>query len=120
MKATFEVRPGLSFEIESDDVKDVFQGVSEVHEVFGEPKCGACGAENIRFRHRNVDGNDFYEMYCLERGCGCSLSYGQEKSTGKIYPKRYEVDGKGKAVRGEDGKPVYLPNNGWRRYTPKS
>lgn len=118
MKAVFNVRDGLTVEVDIKDIKDVFKASTDFHEVFGDHKCGLCQSDDIRLNHRNVEGNDFYELVCNVRGCGGKLSYGQEKATNKIYPRRYETDPKGKALRDNDGKPKYLPNGGWHKYVP--
>ncbi len=92
----------LEFELESDDVKDLWKELSEIQELFTEKCCGACGSENIVFRVRTVDSNDFYEKTCRE--CFSSRGFGQKKKNNKLFPKRKDKNGE------------YLPNNGWVKF----
>ena len=51
-----------------------------------EEKCGLCGSNNLRFVVRNVEGNDYYELRCVD--CGALLAFGQHKKGGTLFPKR--------------------------------
>lgn len=114
MKATVWVNKMLSVEVEGDDNKAVFRGIADAQALFEDSTCGNCQSDDIKFQVRSVEDNDFYEVVCKK--CGHKLSYGHSKANNKMYPKRMEVDKKGKAVRGEDGKPKYLPAKGWIKW----
>ena len=69
MKVLFQPSDKLTFEIEGAGQKEIFKGLAMVQEVFSEKKCGVCGSENIKFVVRNVDGNDYYELRCMDYWC---------------------------------------------------
>jgi hypothetical protein len=102
-------------DVESETSKGLFKGIAECQATFEDTKCGACGDTNIRYVHRTVEDNEFYEVHCTNIKCKAKLMYGHKKDGKTMYPKRYEVDAKGKA-KVENGKTVYLPNNGWTIY----
>jgi hypothetical protein len=104
MKAHYRTRSGrLTFEIEGDTPKKIFKGIAELQEVFeADSKCGCCQSEDIVFRVRKVEANEFYELSC--NACRARLSFGQLKSGGGIWAKRYD----------DEHKP--LPNRGWEIY----
>lgn len=77
----------LVFDIQGENVKEMFRGIAEVQEVFEADKtCGLCNQSNIQCRVRNVDGNEFYELVCAD--CRGTLSLGQTKDGTRLYPKR--------------------------------
>ena len=118
MKATVKVNEQLSIDVEAEDVKKLFEGLANVQEVFGDNKCGACKSTEIRCCVRTVEDNSFYELVCNK--CHCKVAFGHNKTGGGMYPKRYQTDSKGKAVKDKTtGKPIYLENNGWTKYVPK-
>ncbi len=117
MKATVKVTDRLSIEVEAETTKTLFRGISDAQSTFEDTKCGACGGTEIAYVHRQVDDNEFYEVHCKNTKCRAKLQYGHKKDGKTMYPKRYETDGKGKA-KVENGKTVYLPNNGWTIYKP--
>lgn len=118
MKATVKVNEKLSIDVEAEDVKALFGKLGDVMEVFADDKCGACKSTDIRPSVRQVEDNSFYEVVCNK--CHSKVAYGFNKTGGGMYPKRYQTDGKGKAVKDKTtGKPIYLENNGWTKYTPK-
>ena len=80
------------------DTKQVFAELASAAEIFGQSTCGACGSDKVVPVSREVDGNHYYEMRC--RSCGCSLSYGQTKATGSLFPRRKKNE-------------AWLPNKGW-------
>jgi hypothetical protein len=101
----------LSFEVEADTQKAIFQKVADLQEVFeADEACGCCGSDHIRFRVRQSESRatgakcDYYELHC--HACGARLSFGQHQSGGTLFVKR--KDG--------DGKP--LPNRGWYIWQP--
>lgn len=105
MKLKKKLNSNVEVEVEGDGQKDLFKELASVEEIFGEDKCGMCGKSDIRFIVRNVDSNDYYELKCLN--CYATLSFGQHKKGGTLFPKR----------KGEDNE--YLPNNGWYKWQPK-
>lgn len=99
---------------------EVFKQFAAFDSTFQDTKCGKCNTENISFQVREVDSNEFYELQCNNRECRARLSFGHSKENkGAIYPKRFQTDNKGKTVKRDDGRSVYLPNNGWTIYEPK-
>lgn len=116
MKATIKVTPNLSIDVEADSAKAVFEGISDAQATFEDSECGACKGKDIKYVVREVEDNKFYEIHCMNYKCRAKICYGHSKDGKKMYPKRYEVDGKGKAKKDKDGKSIYLPNNGWVKY----
>lgn len=96
----------LNVEFESDTVKDIFTQLSIFQEVFGELKCGKCDSENLRFVVRENDGNEYYELRCLD--CGARLSFGVHKKGGSLFPKRKDSEGN------------WLPDKGWQKWNGKT
>lgn len=105
MKLNYKVSDKLSFELEGTGQKEIFKELSALQEIFGEESCGMCKSHNIRYVVRNVDGNDYFELRCMD--CGAVLAFGQHKKGGTLFPRRKDDDGK------------WLPNRGWHKYTPK-
>ncbi|NBX98110.1 hypothetical protein EB118_22125 [bacterium] len=102
MKILYKVNDKLTFELEGEGQKEIFKELSTIQEIFSEEQCGLCGSTNIRFVVRNVDGNDYYELRCLD--CGAVLAFGQHKKGGTLFPKRKDDDGN------------YMPNKGWHKF----
>ena len=102
MKVLFKPSDKLTFEIEGAGQKEIFKGLAMVQEVFSEAKCGVCGSENIKFVVRTVEGNDYYELRCMD--CGAALSLGQHKKGGTLFPKRKDENGN------------WLENGGWHKW----
>lgn len=96
----------LNVEFESDAIKDIFTQLSVFQEVFGELQCGKCGSENLRFVVRENDGNEYYELRCID--CGARLSFGVHKKGGSLFPKRKDADGN------------WLPDKGWQKWNSKT
>lgn len=101
MKATYKTRSGrLLFEVNGETPKALFRGIAEIQNIFeSDDTCGACNSPNIQFRVRTVDGNDYYDLACLD--CSAQLSYGQNKDGRGLFVKRKDKDG------------APLPNRGW-------
>lgn len=102
MKILYKVNDKLTFELEGEGQKEIFKELATIQEIFSEEKCGLCSSENIRFVVRNVDGNDYYELRCID--CGAVLAFGQHKKGGTLFPKRKDDDGN------------YMPNKGWHKF----
>ena len=81
----------LRVELEANNAKDAFKQLAEFQEIYDESACGVCTSEDIYYRVRTVEGNDFYEMAC--RKCNARLAYGQHKVGGGLFPKRKKEDG---------------------------
>ncbi len=108
MKVQYHSSNGrFSVEIEGENQKAIFAGISTFQEVFEQTTCGKCKGENLRFVVRNVDDNDFYELHC--QSCHAKLAFGQHKSKdGTLFPRRKDNEGK------------WLPDGGWVKYNPQT
>lgn len=106
MKAQFNVTKNLMIEIEEDSQTELFRGLAVAQEVFGETTCEACKSENISYRVRTVDDNDFYELVC--KACKAVLKFGQHKKGKTLFPVR------------KDDSNGYKKNNGWEKYVPQA
>lgn len=102
MKLNYKVNSKLSFEIEAEGQKEIFKELSSLQEIFGEENCDLCKSENLKFSVRNVDSNDYYELRCLD--CGATLSFGQHKKGGTLFPKR------------KDENNNWLKHKGWYKW----
>jgi hypothetical protein len=102
MKVTYQVSNKMMIEVEGKTQKDVFKQLSEVSEVFGESICQNCKSEAVRFRVRNVQDNDFYELYCMN--CHARLQFGSHKKGDTLFPKRTDANGQ------------FLDNRGWVKW----
>jgi hypothetical protein len=122
MKAVVKVTNSLSIESEKESVDELFKEISTIQETFEDTKCGVCGSTDIKFVVREAEGFEFYEMHCKDTKCRARLSFGHSKENKKLYAKRCETEtqgkNKGKAKRDENGKAIWLPNNGWAKYVP--
>lgn len=98
----------LTFEITGATQQEVFEELAKIQEVFDtETSCGVCGGSRIKYQHRNVQGNDFHELVCLESTCRARFSFGHSKQDkGALFPKRKDKDGN------------WIPNRGWEKYNP--
>lgn len=82
----------VTFEMEAESPKALFKKLALVQEVFGaEDKCGCCGSQDITYRARQWDGNDYFELHCKD--CGADFSFGQKKDGGGLFPKRKDPNG---------------------------
>ena len=102
MKLRYKVNNKLEFELEGEGQKEIFKELASVQEIFGEEKCGICGSQNLKFVVRNVDGNDYFELRCMD--CGAILSFGQHKKGGTLFPRR------------KDDQNNWLQNKGWHKW----
>jgi hypothetical protein len=87
----------------ANDPKGAFKALSMLQELFSEEKCGCCNSENIFFNVRPVDNGEYYEMKC--RDCNAQLSFGQHKTGGTLFVKRWDKDNH-----------APMPNGGWYIY----
>lgn len=112
LKALWEVKKGLSFEVEGKEQKDVFEQLASIQEVFGSEICELCKKGNLQFVVRNVEDNNFYEIKCKD--CGGKLALSQNKKGGSLYPVRKLKNGLPSKV--DDEGPFDFTTNGWHKY----
>jgi hypothetical protein len=102
MKAHLRLRGGkLVVEVESSTSKDLFRAVAELTAVFeAERECGCCHSQDLQFRVRTIDGNDYYELFCED--CSAAFNFGQTRNGNSLFPKRKDAGG------------ILLPDRGWK------
>lgn len=108
MKLTYRLNDAVTFEIENDKHKAIFGELASAIEAFGQEQCANCQSRDLKFIHRIVDDNDFYEMRCGGAGCYSTLAMGQHKKNGTLFPRRRDEEGK------EIGK------QGWKKWEKPS
>lgn len=96
----------LTVEVEGKDNKEIFSQLAVFQEIYETRKCGACQSERVQFVVREVQGNTYYEIRCLD--CGATLAFGQKRADGSLFPKKKDKEGN------------YLPNNGWVKWVDRS
>lgn len=119
IKVTHQINDRTSVEFESDEDTEIFRCLSRAQEIFSDTQCGCCKSTDgrgnkfgIKYVVRENQGNDYYELRCLNPFCRAKLEFGQNKiPKGGLYPRR-------KAKESENGASNYLPNNGWVKYDP--
>lgn len=118
MKIFYRPNAKFTVEFEPKNVQELFQELGPLQEVLSEAeKCGKCGCTDVKFNHRKVDGNDFYELICGNNKCRAKLSLGTERESKNLFPRRYEQDPDDpKKPLMRDGKKVWLPDGGWVRW----
>ncbi len=99
MQIIYRNGSGVEVRLDGETVRDVYQKLANVEEIFQETTCGKCMNEDVTHIVRTVDDNNFYELRC--NACRATLSFGCHKSGGTLFPKRKDADGK------------YLPDKGW-------
>lgn len=121
LRVSYRINDKTTIHAEGENTADVFEKLAKLQEVFGETHAikyfktdKEMRGKDLIYRVREHDGNKFYELYCPS--IQAKLPFGMNKETGDIYPKRLKTDDKGKAVKDENGKAVYLPDRGWRRW----
>ena len=95
----------IEVEVEGKDTKDCFTQLAGAVEVFGVSVCGGCDSTNTYPVTRENKGNHFFEQKCTD--CGSSLSFGQRKIDGALYPRRRDADGN------------TIGTNGWSKWSRK-
>jgi hypothetical protein len=106
----------ILIEVEGATQKDLFREIARADELLGERCCGQCQSEDLRFVHRENDGNEFFELVC--QACGAYLFYSQIKAKpGTLFPNRKIIAsgpeaGKPHAKKGEYDKKY----RGWTKY----
>ena len=102
MKVTYKTG---KFTVEAEgSTTEVFEQLAAFDSVFGNCVNKANGSENIGFRHREVDGNHYYEMY--DKDTFHVLKFGKTKKDGSLFPRRKDADGN------------WLDDGGWTKYNP--
>lgn len=71
----------LPVQVDADSIKELFQQVSMFAETPCE--CGKCGSKELAPRHRNVEENDFYELFCQE--CRATFPFGAHKKADTLF-----------------------------------
>jgi|JI10StandDraft_1071094.scaffolds.fasta_scaffold90197_3 hypothetical protein len=125
MKAIMRVTEKITIEVEASKLEELLPHMTAVNEFFQDTECGACKSKNIGVNVRNSGGFEFIEMSCNK--CSARLCYGKTQKEKALYPVRWErvkegeVKGvkKGSKRRDKDGNVIWLPNNGWTKYTPQ-
>jgi hypothetical protein len=78
----------ITFEVTGETQKEIFRQISDLQEVFeAYDTCGLCNSTRIVYRTRTVEGNDFFELACLD--CSAEMPYGQHKQGGTLFPKQW-------------------------------
>ena len=104
MKVTYKTG---KYTIEAEgSTTEIFEQLAAFDSVFGNCVNKANGSENIGFRHREVDGNHYYEMY--DKDEFHVLKFGKTKKDGSLFPRRKDADGN------------WLDNGGWNKYDPNA
>ena len=96
----------LEFEHETSSVKEAFEWLSAIQELFEENACGLCGKDHLTYEVREFDGNNYYKLVC--RDCHATLDFGQRRDGANLFIKRKDPEGN------------QLPNHGWYRYQGSS
>ena len=104
MKVTYKTG---KFTVEAEGSStEVFEQLASFDSVFGNCVNKANGSENIGFRHREVDGNHYYELY--DKDTFHVLKFGKTKKDGSLFPRRKDADGN------------WLPDGGWAKFDPNA
>lgn len=88
MKVVYQTQMGATIEQDVADTKKAFAFLAVAQEIFGVKKCGNCGSPNVRLLYRTPQGYEFYSVKCDD--CGHELKFGQQKETGRLFPKGWE------------------------------
>ena len=104
MKVTYKTG---KFTVEAEGgTTEIFEQLATFDSVFGNCVNKANGSENIGFRHREVDGNHYYELY--DKDSFHVLKFGKTKKDGSLFPRRKDSDGN------------WLDDGGWTKYDPNA
>ena len=102
MKVTYKTG---KFTVEAEGgTTEIFEQLATFDSVFGNCKNKANDSENIGFRHREVDGNHYYELY--DKDTFHVLKFGKTKKDGSLFPRRKDADGN------------WLDDGGWVKFNP--
>ena len=104
MKVTYKTG---NFTVEAEgNTTEVFEQLASFDSVFGNCVNKANDSENIGFRHREVEGNHYYELY--DKDTFHTLKFGKTKKDGSLFPRRKDADGN------------WLPDGGWAKFDPNA
>lgn len=118
LKVSLRVNGNCTVHAEGEDHISLFDQLSRMQEIFGEEKCGKCGATKLKYVVRKVqDGKKEYtypELRCENFKCRAKLSYGQMEG-GLLFPIRFERE-EGEYKKDDNGR--YIPKGayGWTIY----
>lgn len=118
MEAYYKVNENLTFKINGENVKSILDQLTGIYQSVGAEECGKCGSGDTRPQSRKIKDDVFYEIRCQQ--CEAVLQLGVSKEDQSLYKKKMKTDTKGKAVKDNDGKGVYLPNGGWLKWNPQT
>tara|TARA_R110000824_G_scaffold7728_2_gene34977 strand:+ start:17409 stop:17783 length:375 start_codon:yes stop_codon:yes gene_type:complete len=116
MKANYKLNDYITIQVEAEKLSALLEEINSINNALKPEPCGKCGKSEILPRVREVDDNKFYELQCQNSKCMAVLALGVHKESGTLYKKKMKTDNKGKAIKNEDGKAVYLPDNGWLKW----
>ena len=79
---------------------DLFENLAELgnRDTLKVEVCGKCKSGNVTPRVREVDGDKYYEMICLD--CWAKLPFGCHRQGGGLFAKRRDDEKKMKGVNG--------------------
>ena len=75
----------VTLEVDVESPKGAIAELSAYSEVFVGHTCGLCGADNVRWEHREHGGHDYYSVNCVP--CGATRSFGQHKNGRTLFAK---------------------------------
>lgn len=93
----------LTVEFDATGVKEIFESLASLQEVFEEPACGCCGSARIRCDVRTPQTFKYFQLICGD--CNARLDFGQSKDMLRLFAKRVD----------KNNEPI--PNRGWYVYT---
>jgi len=88
MKISYTVNDRCKMEVELQGLKDTFQFLAMADTMFGLKRCGNCESPNLSFQHKTPKGYDYYSVRCDD--CRHEFKFGQQKETGRLFPKGWE------------------------------
>ena len=104
MKVTYKIG---KFTVEAEgNTTEIFKQLASFDSVFGNCVNKVNDSENIGFRHRVVDENDYFEMY--DKDTFHVLKFGRTKKDQSLFPRRKDADGN------------WMPDGGWSKYDPNA
>lgn len=109
LEAQLRIRGGaIVFKVTAETPKALWDRLALMEEIFNtDEACGICGG-GVRFRVRETEKGNYYELECRNPECNARLDFGQHQDAPTLFVKRKDKD---KNV---------LPNNGWYIYTGNS
>lgn len=95
MKVKYKTADGrMEVEFDAKDQLDLLEQLAAFQEIFEGNECytkdGKTRSNQVRFVHRNVDGNDFYELECTDPNPAlrrAKRKFGQHKGARTLFPK---------------------------------